>query len=117
MESISMDAIKNAKGRTYFNYDGVAICVEDFLEYKAVDKELGIGFITLIKALKQKRVWIKIEDFKFHTAKIVESPFELELYADKDGKILCWLWFEEYGKQVQARTYGELWALTKGELE
>lgn len=89
--------------------------INDLDLYRKIEQELGIDLITLIKALKQKKVWFKT--YFTEEIKIIESCFELEIYTDKNNKLLCWLWFEDYGYQIQARTYGKTWALTKAELE
>lgn len=61
--SVDLEKIKKAKGRTYINVENcpIPICVEDYLEYKKIEKELGIDLITLFKILKDG---IIVEDNK-----------------------------------------------------
>ena len=49
-----LEKIKKAKGRTYINVEDcpIPICVDDYLEYKKIEEELGIDLLTLAKKAK-----------------------------------------------------------------
>ena len=44
---IDLEKIKNAKGRTYIDYNGQPICVDDYFEYKQFEKDLDIDLSHL----------------------------------------------------------------------
>ena len=82
-----------------------------------IEEELGVSLVTLFKALKQRKVWLKTENILTKETTIIESDFQLEMDTDYDNHVVCWLWFEKHCYQVSADSYGKIWALTKEELE
>lgn len=44
---IDLEKIKNVKCRTYIDYKGQPICVDDYFEYKQFEKDLGIDLSHL----------------------------------------------------------------------
>ena len=54
---IDLEKIKNAKGRTYIEYEGKPICVDDYFEYKQIEKELGIDLSHLFDSTYTSTSW------------------------------------------------------------
>lgn len=80
-------------------------------KYKDLEEKLGIDLITLFKALKQGRIWVK------------NTYGKLECVCDYSLNFNAALnyWFLRIGEGlydvVGFKEYGKTWALTKEELE
>lgn len=110
--------VKNPEALDYFaNIRFENKLVTKLGKYEDIDEELGIEFAILSKILKKKKVWLIHEDVLRKERKIVESEFVLELFADMNGNLVCYLWFKDYATQIPAKFYGKHYALTKEELE
>ena len=111
--SIDLEKIKNAKGRTYVSCDNpeAIICVEDWLEYQAFSKELGIDLLVLLKAKRDGVYW------RFRTRMgTLPHPGIINF-----GRVGC-VSFDNKSLKVGGVTcklcdYGVTWALTKEELK
>lgn len=127
---------------TYDRYEGIEsnefekIC-DELIEYKSLEKELGIDLITLFKALK-KGIWYKHNEMKVNpkyydnndrwdwcdlpyyieTKKIVIEYIKKFGLRKSNDKLLFFSvrayddWYELYFED-----YGKTWALTREELE
>ena len=86
--------------------------VNELLEYKSIEEELGIDLITLFKALT-KGVWFKDN---FETNIHQYYPTKVYLHYDKGT-----FWLREGEEKpcphhIRTKDYKKTWALTKEEL-
>ena len=107
---VDLEKVENAKGYLYVNDKRCPepICVDDYIAYKEIEKELGIDLITLFKAMKDG-VWYKTDGLH-HTERTYK------------GIRLCGFgWCFEFRvdyklKLFRFKDYGKTWSLTKEEL-
>lgn len=141
MERLTIKTLESYRN-TYDRYEGIEsseferIC-DELIEYKSLEKELGIDLITLFKALK-KGIWYKHNEMKVNpkyydnndrwdwcdlpyyieTKKIVIEYIKKFGLRKSNDKLLFFSvrayddWYELYFED-----YGKTWALTKEELE
>lgn len=104
--SVDLEKIKNAKGYLYVNDKRCPepICVDDYIAYKEIEKELGIDLITLFKALKDG-IWHITSNRKVIGYLNVKWNWCIgrDYFKTKYGNF----YFKDYGKT---------WALTEKEL-
>lgn len=115
---VDLEKIKKAKGRTYINVEDcpIPICVDDYLEYKKIEKELGIDLSILFKALRNGFYYhdnygnvvhtSDTESYIFLSAKSC-LPNQMCIEVDFGDLETMYFYLQEYGKT---------WALTIKEL-
>lgn len=82
-------------------------CVDKLGQLEDIEQELGIDFITLIKAISNG-IWVKTKnDISKHLTVALKKRHHTKEY---------WLFYRPYS-HVYLEDYGKTWALTKEELE
>lgn len=105
---------------------------KELIEYKVIERDLGIDLITLFKAVKQgyvyRKIYVREEDVGTNNFEIVKTDFDLFIFEEsrKSNNVLecaCLGKIEEVGNYKQCyqylnyiSSYGKTWALTKEEL-
>lgn len=124
--SIDLEKIENAKGYLYVNDKRCPepICVDDYIAYKEIEKELGISLITLFKAFKQGSIG--------SVYKFVQNDYNEEYKKGLVAPLLICGFFRKPNTNeyqltlcdsltcknyiVDTKDYGKTWALTQSEL-
>lgn len=81
---------------------------KDLEELNNLQEELGIDFITLVKALRNG-IWEKTKNFG-----IILCPFPRLVHFKEGWRLRL---YNNEGSLLKLTTYGKTWALTREELE
>lgn len=87
-------------------FDMVEKELDELKQYKKIEKNLGINFITLVKALK--------DGVYFKSTHIPEIQFGVIIIIDIENLIVE---NRTHFLTLQFKDYGKTWSLTKEELE
>lgn len=94
------------KGQEIYGEENGIRLVQIVGEYEDIEKELGIGLITLIKAISNG-VWVKTKnDISKHLTVALKKRHHTKEYL---------LFYRPYS-HIYLKDYGKTWALTKEEL-
>lgn len=85
---------------------------KELIEYKTLEQELGIDLITLFKALKNNKVWVRTLKNNFHKSIECREGVRIESFFWLNVKTSDGPWVD-----YRIKDYGKTWALTKEELE
>lgn len=118
---VDLEKIKKAKGRTYINVEDcpIPICVEDYVEYKRIEKKLGIDLRIFIKCLallnQDKFTYTYVLGKSKDCFMTAITP--IQFLVDMEHKEFVETRREKgYEQHLKFKDYGKTWALTKEEL-